>query len=188
MENEELVETTGSENETKEEKEVKTYTEQEVMALLQKESDRRVTQALNKQKKDYEKKISLSKLDEAARGEAEKDMRIQELEEKLKEYALLENKNEVVKVLSARGLSAEFADIVEVGEDLEQAQQRIDKLDKLIKAAVAAEVKARLAKGVPATGSAASSEPTKEEFRKMTLAQQAELYKTNPELYKKLTK
>lgn len=187
MENEELEVTTSSEETKEEEKEVKTYTQEEVMALLQKESDRRVTQALNKQKKEYDKKLSLSKLDEAARGEAEKDMRIQELEEKLKEYTLLENKNEVIKVLSARGLSAEFADIVEVGEDLEIAQQRIDKLDKLIKAAVAAEVKSRLTKGVPATGTP-SAELTREEFKKMTLAQQAALYKDNPELYKKLTK
>ena len=33
----------------------KTYTESEVQALLQRESDRRVSSALNKQKKEFEK-------------------------------------------------------------------------------------------------------------------------------------
>lgn len=187
MDNEELVETTGSENEVKEEQEVKTYTQEEVMKLLQQESDRRVSQALNKQKKDYEKKLSLSKLDESARETAEKDMRIAELEEAVKKYHLLETKQEVIKVLNSRGLNPSFADLVEIGEDVEEAQKKIEQLDKLIKQAVSEEVKRRLAKGVPATGSA-NAEPTREDFRKMTLAQQAELYKTNPELYKKLSK
>lgn len=37
----------------------KTYTAEEVQKLLQAEADRRVNQALAKQKKDYEKKLSL---------------------------------------------------------------------------------------------------------------------------------
>lgn len=183
-ENENVVSANENENEETE----KTYTKDEVMELLQKESDRRVSQALNKQKKDYEKKLSLSKLDEDARKDAEKDLRIQELEESLKEFKMLQAKNEVVKVLSARGLNAAFADLVAIGEDAEEAQKKIDQLDKLFKQAVSEEVKRRLAKGVPASGNNENTEITKEEFKKMTLAQQAELYKTNPELYKKLSK
>ena len=67
----------------------KTFTEEEVLKLLQSEGDRRVTQALEKQKKKYEKEISLSKLDEDARASAEKDMKIQELQEQLKEFTLV---------------------------------------------------------------------------------------------------
>ena len=47
----------------------KTYTAEEVQKLLQAEADRRVNQALAKQKKDYEKKLSLSSLDEQQRKE-----------------------------------------------------------------------------------------------------------------------
>ena len=64
--------------EEQQEQETKTYSQEEVFAMLQKESDRRVQQALKKQKKEYEKKLSLSKLDEQQRETAEKDMRIQE--------------------------------------------------------------------------------------------------------------
>jgi len=61
--------------------EAKTYTEDEVKKLLQAETDRRVSQALDKQKKKYEKEISLSQLDEEQRTQAEKDMKIAELQD-----------------------------------------------------------------------------------------------------------
>ena len=95
----------------------KTYTEEEVQALLQSESDRRVNQALAKQKKQYEKQLSLSALDTEARVQAEKDLRIQELEEQLKEFNVLQAKTEVVKVLNERGLNPQFADILAIGDD-----------------------------------------------------------------------
>lgn len=167
----------------------KTFTEEEVLKLLQSEGDRRVTQALEKQKKKYEKEISLSKLDEDARASAEKDMKIQELQEQLKEFTLVQNKNEVIKVLTARGLNPAFADLVEIGEDIQEAQAKIEQLDKLFKQAVQDEVKKRLSSGTPNIGNAnESKEITKEQFKKMTLAQQSQLYKENPELYKELTK
>ena len=61
------------------ETETKTYTEEEVLALIQSEADKRVSQALNTQKKKYEKQISLSNLDYEAREKAEKDDIIAEL-------------------------------------------------------------------------------------------------------------
>ena len=42
------------------ETETKTYTEEEVLALIQSEADKRVSQALNTQKKKYEKQICIS--------------------------------------------------------------------------------------------------------------------------------
>lgn len=187
MENENTnVETTELENQGQEES--RTYTQEEVNELLQREADRRVSSALNKQKAKYEKELSLSKLDEQARGVAEKDMRIQELENQLKEYTILQNKNEVMKVLNARGLSSQFADLIEIGEDVEAAQNRINTLDKLFKQAVSDEVKRRLASGTPKVGTGTSSEElTPEKFKQLTLAQRSELYNTNPELYKKLS-
>lgn len=165
----------------------KTYTQEEVLALLQKESDKRVTQALEKQKKKYEQKLSLSGLDEVERTKAEKDMRIQELEEKVKEFNILQNKNEVVKVLAARKLNPAFADVIAIDDDLEAAQKKIETLDKLFKEAVQAEIKTRLNGGTPKTGGSDTGEITAEAFKKMTLAQQSEIYKNNPELWKKLT-
>lgn len=168
------------------EEEKKTYTEEEVMSLLQKESDRRVSSALKKQAKDYEKKLSLSKLDEQERATAEKDMRIQELTEKLAQYEIEKNKSELKSVLSSRGLSAEFADLIQISEDLEESQTRIDTLDRLFKQAVAEEVKRRLATGKPTVGTGSADELSHEKFKKMSLTERNELYRDNPELYNKL--
>lgn len=168
------------------EEEKKTYTEEEVMSLLQKESDRRVSSALKKQAKDYEKKLSLSKLDEQERATAEKDMRIQELTEKLAQYEIEKNKSELKSVLSSRGLSAEFADLIQISDDLEESQARIDTLDRLFKQAVAEEVKRRLATGKPTVGTGSAEELSREKFKRMSLTERNELYRDNPELYNKL--
>ena len=170
-----------------EQEEVKSYTEEQVLAMLQSETDKRVNAALDKQKKKYEKQLSLSGLDEAQRTQAEKDIKIQELEERLREFNTLQTKNEVVKVLSARNLNPAFADIIAIGEDVEEAQAKIETLDKLFKAAVAEEVKKKLNTGAPKVGTSVSEEMTKDQFKKLTLAQQSELYVANPELYKKLS-
>lgn len=177
------VETTA----TTEQETVKTYTQEEVLALIQSEADKRVSQALDTQKKKYEKQLSLSKLDGDAREKAEKDNRIAELEEKLAEFQIEKNKSELKSVLSTRGLSAEFADIINISDDLEQSQSNIDKLDKLFKAAVKAEVEKRLAGSAPkGNGSGATATITKESARKMSLAELTELKETQPEVYNKL--
>ena len=183
MENENI---TGNEIETGEE--VKTYTQEEVLALLQSETDKRVSQALATQKKKYEKQLSLSKLDGNEREKAEKDNRIAELEELVAQFTIDKNKSELKSVLSSRGLSAEFADIVAITDDIEASQANIDKLDRLFKAAVKAEVEKRLAGSgaVRGNGTSNPAEITKEDAKKMTMAQRQSLLNSNPELYKKL--
>lgn len=174
--------------ETTETTEVKTYTQEEVMALLQSETDKRVTAALKTQQKKYEKQLSLSKLDDEERAKAEKDNRIAELEEQLAQFQIEKNRSELKSVLSSRGLSAEFADIINISDDITASQANIDALDKLFKEAVKAEVEKRLAGNAPkGNGMISTGEITKEQFQKMPLSQQSALFRENPELYKKLT-
>ena len=175
---------TGAEGQ---EQETKTYTQEEVLALLQSETDKRVSQALKTQQKKYEKQLSLSKLDGDEREKAEKDSRIAELEEQLAQFHIERNRSELKSVLSSRGLSAEFADIIAINDDIEASQANIDKLDRLFKAAVRAEVEKRLAGSTPkGNGSNMPAEITKEDAKKMTMAQRQTLLNSNPELYKKL--
>lgn len=166
--------------------EVTTYTQEEVLALLQSETDKRVSQALKKQQKKYEKQLSLSKLDGTEREKAEKDNRIAELEEQLAQFTIERNRSELKSVLSSRGLSAEFADIIAINDDIEASQANIDKLDKLFKAAVKAEVEKRLAGNAPKGNTGATAEITKETAKKMSMAELSELERTNPELFNKL--
>ena len=171
-----------------------TLSQEELAELIakktQSEVDRRVTQAVKKVSDKYEKQLSLSKLDENARAAAEKDMRIQELENQLREYSILQNKNEVIKTLSGRGLSAQFADILVIGDDIDQAQANIELLDKLFKKAVADEVKRKLASAASTPSGGQGGEniaAQRAEFRKKSIAEQNKLYQENPELYKILT-
>ena len=164
----------------------KTYTQEEVLALIQSEADKRVSQALKTQQKKHEKELSLSRLDGSEREKAEKDNKIAELEERLAQFTIERNRSELKSVLSARGLSAEFADIVLISDDIEASQANIDKLDRLFKAAVRAEVEKRLAGNTPKGNGTNTAELTKESAKKMSLADMNALRNSNPELYNKL--
>lgn len=176
---------TGSAGNTQEQ-ETKTYTQEEVLKLLQSEADKRVNQALAKQKKEYEKKLSLSSLDEQQRKEAEAQMKIQELQEQLSQFQVEKNRSELKSVLSSRGLNAEFADIINITDDIEKAQANIDALDRLFKAAVKAEVEKRLSNNTPKGNGASTAEITKEKARKMSMAELNQLAQERPELFQKL--
>ena len=179
--------TSVNENENNENQEKsKTFTAEEVAKLIQSETDKRVTAALKTQEKKYQKQLSLAQLDGDERAKAEKDNRIAELEEQLAKYQIEANKSELKSVLSSRGLSAEFADIINIGEDIEQAQANIDTLDKLFKAAVKAEVEKRLANNSPKGNSGGSTdEITKESVKKMSMAELDKLATEKPEIFNK---
>lgn len=190
----EIIENTGVENEAVEtEAEEVVFTDAQKAAiakLIQSESDRRTNQALAKQKKEYEKKLSLASLDGAEREKAEKDSTIAELREQLAAFTIEKNRSELKSVLASRNLDPRFADIITISDDITEAQANIDLLDTLFKASVKAEVEKRLAAtgGAPkGNGAPISGEITKEQFRAMPLSKQAQIARENPELYKKLT-
>lgn len=167
--------------------ETKTYTQEEVLALLQSETDKRVSQALKKQEKKYQKQLSLAQLDGDERAKAEKDNRIAELEELVAQMNVEKNRSDLKSTLSARGLSAEFADLINITDDLEESQKKIDALDRIFKAAVKAEVEKRLAaNGGAPRSSSSSGEITKETAKKMSMAELNELAEKQPELFSKL--
>lgn len=166
--------------------ETKTFTQEEVLKLLQQEGDRRVSEALKKAQKKHDKELSLSRLDGDEREKAEKDNKIAELEEKLAQYEIEKNRSELKSVLASRGLSAEFADIIVINDDIEASQANIDKLDRLFKKAVQTEVEKRLAGNAPKGNASTSTELTKDTAKKLSLAEMNRLAETNPEQFNKL--
>lgn len=169
---------------------VKTYTEQEVQELLQKEADRRVTSALKKQQAQFETKIAeaekLRGMDEAQRKDYEYNKKVAELEQREREFNLAQNKLEATKVLSNRGLPVSFVDYI-VADDADTMLNNINTFEIAFKAAVADAVSAKISSNTPKAGSVSQQGLTKESFSKMSVSQQAELYRTNPTLYKELT-
>lgn len=163
------------------ETETKTYTQEEVLALIQAESDKRVSQALNTQKKKYEKQLSLSKLDDEAREKAEKDDRIAELEQKLAQMTIESNRSELKSTLGARGLDPRFADLLNITDNPEDNQKVISDFDKIWKAAINAEVEKRISSNSPKHNSTSPSEMTKESYNKMSLSEQSSYIQAHPE-------
>lgn len=183
VENQPVEETTGGDA-------PKTYTEEEVQALLQQEGDRRVSSAQKKWQKDLENKMAeaekLRNMDESQRKEYEYEQKLHELEDREREFAITQNKLEATKVLANRNLPVEFVDYI-VAEDAETMMANITTFEKLFNSAVADAVAKRIASPAPKTGSAKQTGLTREEFKKLNIQQQAEIYRTNPELYKQLT-
>lgn len=182
--------TAETETGTGESTEKKTYTEEEVQRLLQQEGDRRVSQALKKQKQELEHKAAeaekLRTMDEAQRKEYEYECKVKELEEREHEFNLTQNKLEATKVLANRGLPIDFVSYI-VAEDADTMMENINAFEKAFKAAVADEVAKKISSPPPKGGSASQKGLTRDEFKKLNLQQQAEIYRTNPELYRQLT-
>ncbi len=169
--------------------EKKTYTQEEVNELLQREADRRVSQALQKQEKKNAEKVreaeKLARMNEQEKYQYELEQREKAIVEKEKALALAENKNEAGKILADKGLSLSLVDFI-VAEDAETMKQNIELLDKAFKQSVKAEVEKRLSSSSPKRNLPPDEAMTKESFAKLPLMKQQEIFLTNPELYKTL--
>lgn len=122
-------------------------------------------------------------------AQTESEDRTAELMRQLQEETARANRLELVAELNTRGLPAEFADLIDVGEDMDEARERIGQLDTAFKRAVEAAVKARLAgKGAPAgsTGRPAKKAMTYDEiFRIRDAKERQRAIEENPELFVK---
>ena len=166
-------------NENQQQEETKLFTEQDVMRMIQAEADRRTNQALAKQKREFEKKLSLASLDETKREAAEKDMRIQELEEQVRNFNVLQQKTEVMKTLSSRGIPTEFCDYLSITDAVERNPQLISNFDRLWKNAIKEQVEKKLAGNSPKGSENKGIPMDKAAFDKLPVYEQDRLCKTN---------
>ena len=106
----------------------RTYTEEEVRELLQKEGDKRVSEAMKKAERKSQAKIKeatkLAQMNEEQKFQYELEQREKAIEAKEKELALAENKATASQVLADRGLSAKLVDMV-VAEDADEMMDNI---------------------------------------------------------------
>lgn len=189
MENKEQV--TGATQEVVTDNETpKTYTQEEVDKLLQAETDRRVTSALQKQAHKFQlEKAEAEKLrdmDEAQKKEYAYNKKVEELAARERDFNLAQNKLEASKVMSEHDLPISFVDYI-VAEDATTMMENINSFEKIWKAAINEAVTQRLAQPAPKSSTSVAGGITKEQFHKMSLQQQAEIYRTQPELYKQLS-
>lgn len=171
--------------------ESKTYTQEDFEKALQSEVDKRVSQAMATAQRKADARVKeaekLAKMNEQQRYEYELETREKAIAEKEKALALAENKATAASVLSDKGISAKLVDFV-VAEDADTMMSNISLLEKEFKASVKAEVERRLQTSTPKKNLPIDGTITKETFNKMKLSEQAELFRTNPDLYNSLAK
>ena len=166
--------------------ETRTYSQEEVDALLQAEVDRRIKTAIKKQEKKNQEKIKeaekLAQLNEEENYKYQLEQREKALEEKERKMALMENKAEASNALNSRGISISLADLV-VAEDADTMMENIKLLEEEFKKSVKAEVEKRLAGNAPKKNLDNSNEMTKEKLKKNSIGQQSRLLEENPKIY-----
>lgn len=181
MENTELTNNTGAVEETETEESI-TLTKEELAMMLQKEGDKRVSSALKKQEQKQREADKLRSMDENDRREYEYQQRIAALEEKEKQFAMLENKAAGVDILIGKGLDTSLIDLV-LDADAEVMDSRIKLLEKAFKKSVKAEVENRLKSKTPVQTVDTTKTYGKKDFASMPLSQMQELYRESPELF-----
>lgn len=166
----------------------KTYTEQEVLALIQKEGDRRVSQALKTAESKFEKKFTeaekLRNMDEQQRLQYQNEQLKNQIAEMEKQAALAENTKQATAILSERKLPVQFVEYV-LAADADTMMANIDTFDRMYKAAVADEVARRIGtSGAPSGRTGKQTGLTS--LKGMSLAERQQLKDTNPTLYNSL--
>ena len=187
-------------DETEESKETKTFTEEEVQSMIQAETDRKTTKALQTAKEkweaEYQEKLKTEKseaeklasmsAEERAMAEfkKEKDSWLEEKKQFEKERMQLE----ATKMLSAEGLPVSFVEYV-TGETAEEVTENIETFKTEWKKALEKEVSEKLRGKVP-TGSALQSKDilsmTKAEFGKLPYKERARMLSVDPDIVSKL--
>ena len=177
----------------------KTYTQAELDKMLQSETDKRVTEALKtaqeKWSKEYAEKLEsekkeaerLAKLSAEEREKAKFDKERKAFEDERAQFERDRLEMQVAKELANEGLDTEFASIL-MGADADTSMENIKTFKASFNKAVEAAVKARLAGRTPESGSGngLTTNPFSKEGYNLT--KQAELYRTNRELYNELKK
>ena len=178
--------TQGQEQTVTEQNEEKlTFTKSELDALLQKEGDKRVTQAMKKQEGKIKEAEKLAKMSAEEKYIYELEQREKAIEQKERELSLAENKAEAAKILADKGISAELVQFV-VAEDADTMNANIKLLEKAFKASVKKEVEARLQGNSPKKNLASSDSMTKQDLMKMNV-RDLQLFKNqNPEIFQQI--
>ena len=173
------VEGGATETETVEVKEEKTFTQADLDKILNKKFAQ-WQKKTEEEKKEAERKAKLTEAEKLAEER-------KEFEAMRKQFEYEKRVNSTSKVLASNNLPIEFADFL-IAENDEATTQRVDLFKNAFNEALEKAVNERLRGRTPKASTSKALEITKEEFRKMSLAKQAELKLTKQNLYKELTK
>ncbi len=168
-----------------------TFTKEEVLKMIQSESDKRVAEALKKAQSKKEKEDEAKKLESLSDNER-MSKKIELLEEQLaqrdKENALNNNKIVLQSEMSKRNIPVELAEFL-ISEDADKMHENLKTFEKAFKNAVNSAVEKRIPSQTPGrTTAKTTGEVTKDVFKKMSIVERNALFNSNRELYNELSK
>lgn len=194
---EEIKDKVEGQEEITQQQENPTYTQEELDAKLQSETDKRVSQALktaqDKWMKEYEAKLEaekteaekLAKMSESERQQAELNKMKQDFDNERKLFMREKLELQTVKELSAMSLPTDFSTYV-MADTAEQIKENIGKFKTQWETALEKAVNEKLQGTTPKTATQQGTVVTKEQFKKMSIQEKTALFNEDPELYKQL--
>lgn len=178
------------------------YTDEQIRDMLQRESDRRVTEALKKAEAKFSEQLNSAKTDwerenlEKAKLTAE-ELAKKELEQKMSEVSKREaeiskrtNHINALELLAEAKISKEhYTDMLElmVSDNADVTTTNVNRFITMFnktKNDLETTIRTEMTKVPPPKTGSGSTELTKQAFDKMGYAQKLELKNTNPDLYK----
>lgn len=166
-----------------------TYTEAELQAKLQAETDRRVTMALTKEREKFKTQVAEAEKLKAMNDEQKKvyvfEKEKKAFDEQRKEFSLLQNKVAAQSILAEKGLPLAMIEYI-VAEDAETMNSRINSFEQMFNSAVNDAIGKRISSPSPRAAATSQTGMTREKFRTLSLEEQAEIYRSNQTLYKQL--
>ena len=189
------------ENTEVEAKEVKTFTQDELNKIVAErvaKERRKLDAEILKQQEMQERLIEeesekLAKMTEAEKVKAKAERERKKFEEKvaryeaeMKAFEQEKIKNQTMKLLGEKGLPIELCQFIN-SNTADEIMENVEVFEKCWSEAIEKSVSERLRGSVPKTKVTVGG-ITKEEFKKMSLTQQAEIARNNKDLYLELSK
>ena len=180
---------------------VKTFTQEELNKIVADrvaKERRKLDIERQKQQEMQEKLIEeesekLAKMTEAEKAKAKAERERKKFEEKvaryeaeMKAFEQEKIKNQTMKLLDEKGLPIELCQFIN-SNTADEIMENVEIFEKCWSQAIEKSVAERLRGSVPKTR-VATGGITKEEFKKMSLSQQAEIARKNKDLYLELSK
>lgn len=172
---------------------IKTYTDDEVKTMIQKEADRRVTEALKKKEQKTKEEIEeakkealeLAKLSEKERLEREREKEIEEFKREKAEFQREKLRLEAQQDLLKKGLNPVYADFL-VKDDAEATLKNINAFEEQYRKDLEEGIKAKLKGKTPEKPEGGTGEANPWKKSTYNLTKQAKILKEDPEKAKRM--
>jgi len=183
--------------ETQDQATVKMFTEDEVQKMLQAETDRKTSKALEtakaKWQQEFEAKLEaekseaekLAKMSESERLQAQFEAEREQFEKERAQFKKAQLEAETIKQLSNEGLPTEFANYL-LAEDAETIKSNIDSFKTKWVETIEKAIDERLKGHTPNTSNKVGTAISKEQFGELNYHERAKLLTENPNLLQEL--